>query len=162
MAPHAGRLTVPALGERSHRGLYLVLRRRGLLVRPPIPRSPIGWRADRPREFLQTYRPRRAANHCDRGGAASAAPRIRGEGRAQSLPTPVELYEPHAVQRIMRVRALFSSARIRTTPQFPHVYSLVGLAASSTGGALATAETASGSGMSLSLLCGRAGIISSQ
>src|SRR5262245_10242274 len=93
---------------------YLVLRRRGLLVRPPIPRSPIGWRAGRPREFLQIYRPRRAANRCDRGGAASVAPRIRGEGGAQSLPTPrlrecrhrclvtesakrspVELYEPH-------------------------------------------------------------------
>jgi hypothetical protein len=70
------------------------------------------------------------------------------------------LYEPHAVQRIMRVRALFSSARIRTTPQFPHIYSLVGLAASSTGGALATPETESGSGTSLSLLCGRAGIVS--
>jgi hypothetical protein len=41
------------------------------------------------------------------------------------------------VQRITRVRALFSSARIRTTRQFPHVYSFVGLAASSTGGALA-------------------------
>src|SRR5262245_38597848 len=59
----------------------------------------------------------------------------------------------------MRVRALFSSARIRTTPQFPHIYSLVGLAASSIGGALATPETESGSGTSLSLLRGRAGIV---
>src|SRR5262245_59257819 len=57
----------------------------------------------------------------------------------------------------MRVRALFSSARIRTTPQFPHIYSLVGLAASSIGGALATPETESGSRKSLSLLRGRAG-----
>jgi hypothetical protein len=53
-----------------------------------IPQSPIGWRAGRPREFLQTYRPRRAANRCDRGGAVSAARRIWGEGGAQSLPTP--------------------------------------------------------------------------
>jgi hypothetical protein len=53
-----------------------------------IPQSPIGWRAGRPREFLQTYRPRLAANRCDRGGAVSAARRIWGEGGAQSLPTP--------------------------------------------------------------------------
>jgi hypothetical protein len=54
---------------------------------PPILRSPIGWRAGRPREFLPTPRPLQAANRGVCGGAASAAPRIRSEGGAQSFPT---------------------------------------------------------------------------
>jgi hypothetical protein len=37
---------------------------------------------------------------------------------------------------------LFSSTRIRTAPQFPQVYSTVGVRASSTGGALPTAFVA--------------------
>jgi hypothetical protein len=54
---------------------------------PPILRSPIGWRAGRPREFLPTPWPLQAANRGVCGRAASAAPRIRGEGGAQSFPT---------------------------------------------------------------------------
>jgi hypothetical protein len=54
---------------------------------PPILRSPIGWRAGRPREFLPTPRPLQAANRGVCGGAASATPRIRSEGGAQSFPT---------------------------------------------------------------------------
>lgn len=102
---------------------------------------------------MKHFLPRRTSFNA---AIAASWPRNRNQAKR----APVELYEPHAVQRTMRVRALFSSTRIRTTPQFPHIYSLVGLAASSTGGALATPETESGSGTSVSLLRGRAGIVS--
>src|SRR5262245_16079578 len=63
----------------------------GFLRDRPTPQLLIEWRAGRPREFLQTYRPRRVANRCDRGGAASAGPMIRAEARAKSLPTRLRI-----------------------------------------------------------------------
>jgi hypothetical protein len=71
------------------------------------------------------------------------------------------LYESHKVQWITRAWSSFSSARIRRAPQFPHVYSSLGLVASSNGGAWTTAPRTSGSGMTLSLFCGRSDIVSS-
>ena len=56
----------------------------------------------------------------------------------------------------MRGEALLSSKRIRTAPQVPHLHSTVGLSVSSAGGAVGTVST-SGAGMTLSVLCGRAG-----
>ena len=56
----------------------------------------------------------------------------------------------------MRGEALLSSTRIRTAPQVPHLHSTVGLGVSSAGGAVGTVST-SGAGMTLSVLCGRAG-----
>jgi len=56
----------------------------------------------------------------------------------------------------MRGEALLSSTRIRTAPQVPHLHSTVGLSVSSAGGAVGTVST-SGAGMTLRVLCGRAG-----
>ena len=56
----------------------------------------------------------------------------------------------------MRGEALLSSTRVRTAPQVPHLHSTVGLSVSSAGGAVGTVST-SGAGMTLSVLCGRAG-----
>src|SRR5262245_64689191 len=70
----------------------------------------------------------------------------------------VELYEPHKVQWITRAWSSFSSARIRRAPQFPHAYSSVGLIAFSNGGAWTAAPMTSGSGMTLSVFCGRSDI----
>ncbi len=55
------------------------------------------------------------------------------------------------MQWTMRMRGLLWSARIRAAPQCPQVYSTVGPAPSSTGGALATAARASGGGTILSV-----------
>jgi hypothetical protein len=56
----------------------------------------------------------------------------------------------------MRGEALLSSTRIRTAPQVPHLHSTVGLGVSSAGGAVGTVST-SGAGMTLSVLCRKAG-----
>jgi hypothetical protein len=55
------------------------------------------------------------------------------------------------VQWTKRLWGLLWSTRIRAAPQRPQVYSMVGSAPSSTGGASATAATASGGGTILSV-----------
>ena len=71
---------------------------------------------------------------------------------------PVELFEPHEMQWIIRAWTLFLSTRIKTAPQFPHLHSTVELCPSSTGGALATASMASGAGTTLRAFCRREGM----
>jgi hypothetical protein len=66
------------------------------------------------------------------------------------------------VQWTMRMWGLLWSTRIRAAPQCPQVYSTVGRASSSNGGALATAARASGGGTILSVFCRRAGIAANQ
>jgi len=69
-----------------------------------------------------------------------------------------ELYVSHEVQWMMRAWSLFLSARIRTAPHPPHLYSTVGFWSFSTGGALVTAAGTSGAGTALRVFCGRADI----
>ena len=95
---------------------YLVLRRRVFWCDPPILRSPIGWRTGRPREFP---RPRRAANRCDDGGAASAPRSLPGSTPARTWLDPSDNLAGRTRCSSSRLRA--TSGRLHWSLQCPFV-----------------------------------------